>query len=53
MDSDRITVVLRLPMDIDKVNKVLGALADTWPLAKINLNGPGGWLIEVGPDGET
>jgi hypothetical protein len=51
--GDRITIVLRLPMDVHKINTVLNALADTWPLASIDLNGPDGWLIAVGPDGEA
>ena len=48
--GDQILIVLKLPMDIGKINVVLATIADTWPKSKVDLDGDEGWIITVGPD---
>ena len=48
--SDRVTIVINLPVTVDDFNRVLKAVGETWPHAMVNNDGENGWLVEVGPD---
>jgi hypothetical protein len=48
--GDRITIVIHLPVPVDKFNRVVAAVSASWPEAKLDVNHEEGWRIEVGPD---
>lgn len=45
-----IRIFIQLPQPIDSISKVLNALADIWPNAKIDTGTPGGWTITLAPE---
>jgi hypothetical protein len=49
MPDDRtMTIVVHLPQPVDNVSRLLNAVADIWPEAKLDFTGP--WKIDIPAD---
>jgi hypothetical protein len=46
--GDRITIIIHLPAALDDINRVLLAVAEGWPTAKLDTSNEEGWRIEAG-----